>query len=75
MIKKRLEAKWEKKNPSIKIHLLDLLANRQLSDRIAEKFDIHHESPQLIVLQDGISTYHSSHIGISSSAVANHIQS
>ena len=73
MMKNRLGSKWEKNNPTIPIHLLDLLANRELSSRIADDFGIHHESPQLIVLEDGASTYHASHIGISSSAVAKHI--
>ena len=75
MIKNRLEAKWEKTNPSVPIYMLDLLAQRALSNQIAEEFDIRHESPQLIILENGVSTYHSSHIGISSSAVASHIGS
>ncbi|MAY83275.1 MAG: bacillithiol system redox-active protein YtxJ [Flavobacteriales bacterium] len=75
MVKKRLELQWEAKNPKISIYILDLLANRELSNTIAQKFDIQHESPQLILLQNGVSTYHASHIGISSSAVAKHIQS
>jgi bacillithiol system protein YtxJ len=73
MMKTRLESKWEKKNPQIPIYLVDLLADRELSDQIAKEFNIRHESPQLIILQNGVSTYHASHIGISSSAVAKHI--
>lgn len=73
MMKNRLEAKWEKKNPTIPIFIVDLLSKRDLSDQIAEQFDIRHESPQLIIVEKGNSIYHASHIGISSSAVAKHI--
>lgn len=73
MVKNRLESKWEKRNPTVPIYIVDLLADRELSNHISESLNIRHESPQLIVLENGKITYHASHIGISSSAVAKHI--
>jgi bacillithiol system protein YtxJ len=45
-------------------YYLDLLANRPLSGQIAEVLDVHHESPQVIVVKDGKCTYDESHLGI-----------
>lgn len=74
MMKKRLENKWEKCNPNLPIYLLDLVNNRDLSNKVADELSVRHESPQLIVLENGQVSYHNSHIGISSTAVAKHIR-
>ncbi len=36
----------------VKLYYLDLLANRPISNAIAEKFMVVHQSPQLIVLKN-----------------------
>lgn len=41
--------------------LLDLLNFRPLSAAIAEKFEVTHQSPQLLVFQNGILCAHDSH--------------
>lgn len=46
------------------IYYLDLLRHRPLSAQIAEQFGVRHESPQLLLVQDGDCTYHASHMGI-----------
>ena len=46
-------------------YFLDLLAHRGLSNRIAEQFDIEHQSPQLIVLENGKAIKDASHQSIS----------
>ena len=45
-------------------YFLDLLNHRDVSNEIASKFDVYHQSPQLIVIQDGKSIYHASHDSI-----------
>lgn len=74
MAKYRLESDWHKKNPETPIHLLDLIALRELSNLISEKTSVKHESPQLILVYKGETVYHSSHISISSGSAAKHIQ-
>jgi len=49
----------------IDFYFLDLLAHRSLSNRIAEIFKIHHESPQVLVIRDGACVYDESHLSIS----------
>lgn len=46
-------------------YLLDLLAHRAISDTIASRFDVVHQSPQLIVLENGKVVHSASHQGIS----------
>ncbi|MBS1950500.1 MAG: Pyridoxamine 5'-phosphate oxidase [Cytophagales bacterium] len=47
----RLERNW--KNDHIKTYYLDLLAHRPLSNRVAEYFQVHHESPQALLFNKG----------------------
>ena len=49
----------------IDFYHLDLLAHRQLSNKIAETFGVHHESPQVLVIKDGECIYDESHLSIS----------
>lgn len=50
-----------------KVYLLDILNHRDLSDKIAKDFDIVHESPQLLLIKDGVCTFQQSHYDISAS--------
>lgn len=43
--------------------------SRNLSNWIAEHFGIRHESPQIILLHEGIPTYHSSHFEVTAAHV------
>lgn len=49
----------------VDFYFLDLLANRKLSNKIAEVFKIHHESPQVLLIRDGDCVYDESHLSIS----------
>lgn len=60
----RMERSWDKKADSIKAYLVDVIGERPLSQLIAQKLDIIHESPQAILLKDGKVVYAESHLGI-----------
>jgi bacillithiol system protein YtxJ len=49
----------------IDFYFLDLLAYRSLSNKITEVFQVHHESPQVLVIKDGECVYDESHLSIS----------
>ena len=49
----------------IDFYYLDLLAHRPLSNRIADVFRVHHESPQVLVIREGKCVYDESHLAIS----------
>lgn len=46
------------------LYYLDLLNYRSISAEIAEKFQVMHESPQLLVIKNGVVVAHDSHSGI-----------
>lgn len=46
-------------------YFLDLIAHRDVSDAIAERYGVRHESPQAILVKDGKAVFNSSHMGIS----------
>lgn len=43
---------------------LDLLNHRNISNEIAERFQVTHQSPQLIVVKDGVAIFSSTHSDI-----------
>jgi len=43
------------------MYYVDLLQFRNISNKIAELFEIRHESPQMIVVKNGAVLHHSSH--------------
>ena len=61
MAKSRLERSWHFPDDSFPIYYLDLIRFRQVSNAIAEKTSVEHQSPQLIVLKEGKVMYHASH--------------
>ena len=65
-ISKMVLSRFESTNDSasLSVYLLDLLNYRDLSNQIAEDFNVKHESPQLIVIKDGECYKHSSHASI-----------
>ncbi len=49
------------KEAGIRPFLLDLVAYRDVSNQVAQEFAVRHESPQVLLLQNGTVTYHTSH--------------
>ena len=48
----------------VDFHYLDLLNDRTISTDIASFFQVHHESPQVILIKNGECIYDESHYGI-----------
>lgn len=63
--KYRLDSDWNFEEDEVEIFLLDVIAQRELSRRVAEIFEIYHESPQLLLIRDGLCVYEASHLDIS----------
>lgn len=49
----------------VRFNYLDLLAHRSLSNKVAEVFKVHHESPQVLLIKNGECVFNESHLGIS----------
>ena len=42
-------------------YFLDLISYRDVSNEIASRFEVVHQSPQLVLIKDGKSIYDASH--------------
>jgi bacillithiol system protein YtxJ len=61
----RLERNWkDSEMQEVKSYFLDLISYREISNRIAHEFDVEHESPQVLIIENGKSIYDESHMGI-----------
>lgn len=64
----RFEENWNVEN-NCEIYFLDLIANRSLSNLIAELTNVEHQSPQVIVLKNKEVIYSATHSSISASEI------
>ncbi|HUH25320.1 MAG TPA: bacillithiol system redox-active protein YtxJ [Flavobacterium sp.] len=48
----------------IDANFLDLIAYREISNKIAETFQVQHQSPQILLIKNGVVVYNESHEGI-----------
>lgn len=53
----------------VKPYFLDLLNHRDISNEIAHQFGVQHQSPQIIVIKNGVTVYDTSHDSIDASAL------
>jgi len=65
MAKRRLEMDKAAFPDDIPAYFLDLIRHRDVSNMIAEYFQVYHESPQLLVIKDGECILDQSHGHIS----------
>ena len=49
----------------IDFYFLDVIRHRELSQHVAEAFNVHHESPQILIIRNGECIYDESHHDIS----------
>jgi bacillithiol system protein YtxJ len=49
---------------NLDLYYLDLLNYRDVSNEVGYKFQVMHESPQLLVIKNGVTVAHASHSGI-----------
>ena len=62
MAKSRLDRK--EAPGGINFYLLDLIRHRNISNKIASEFGVMHQSPQVLVIDNGKCIYNESHSGI-----------
>jgi len=60
----RLTRSWDITSETLPIFFLDLISYRNISNEIADRFDVEHESPQLLIIKNGKCVYHASHSAI-----------
>ena len=61
MVLRSFEKAYNYDKKQLEPYFLDLKAHRDISNAIATKFNVQHESPQLLLIKNGVVTYHTSH--------------
>ncbi|WP_378173025.1 bacillithiol system redox-active protein YtxJ [Aquimarina sp. SS2-1] len=64
MVIKNFESSFDLSEKQIDLYYLDLLSHRDISSEITAKFQVYHESPQFIVIRNGVAVHHASHSAI-----------
>lgn len=62
--KNRLEKHWKFSDDVLPAYYLDLISYRNVSNTIASRYGIRHESPQVLLIKDGRCIYSGSHFEI-----------
>jgi bacillithiol system protein YtxJ len=65
MSKYIIENEWNLEENQLKAYCLDILKYKDLAIKIAEQFNEHHQSPQVLLIQNGECFYEESHLSIS----------
>ncbi|GGF18183.1 bacillithiol system redox-active protein YtxJ [Flavobacterium limi] len=60
-------------NDIVDAYFLDLITYRGISNEIARRFNVYHESPQLILIKNGKAVYDVSHSDIDAAVLKNKI--
>jgi bacillithiol system protein YtxJ len=71
----RLERNWNESDMQmVKPYFLDLITYRNVSNQIAEVFEVEHESPQVLIIDNEKSVYDQSHMAIHYESIKNAIK-
>lgn len=66
----RLERKWEASdNSRVRPFYLDILRYREISNEIASRYGVAHESPQVLLIRNGRCIFSQTHMDITYDAV------
>ncbi len=74
MVKHQLEEEWDFEPEELDFYYLDLINYRNISDKVAEMFGVVHQSPQVILLKNGVAAYSTSHTMISTASIRSAIE-
>lgn len=53
----------------VDFYLLDIIAHRNISNEVTERFEVMHQSPQVFIIHQGKCIFNTSHLGISSAVI------
>jgi bacillithiol system protein YtxJ len=73
MVLGQFEREFDIADNDVDLYYLDLLNYRNISDEIAARFQVFHQSPQLLVIKNGVSVFDTSHHGIDANLLKNYI--
>lgn len=73
MVLGNFEREYNLEEGQVDLYFLDLISFRDVSSEIAVKFQVLHESPQMIIVKNGATVYHASHSAIDSGVLHKYV--
>ncbi len=61
MVMNQFVAAYDLDMTTIDLYYLDLLSYRDVSNEVGYKFQVMHQSPQLLIIKNGVAVTHASH--------------
>ncbi len=61
MILRMFSDSFSQPKDALDFYFLDLHAHRDISNEVASRFQVIHQSPQLLIIRDGAVAFHASH--------------
>ncbi len=58
----------------IDAYYLDLITYRDISNKISDVFSVEHQSPQILLIKDGVVVYNESHEGIDANVLKDYLE-
>jgi bacillithiol system protein YtxJ len=65
-------AAFSAEHPGVPVYGVEVTGQRAVSDLVAERLGVPHESPQVFVLRGGRPVWHAAHFAITAEALAAH---
>lgn len=65
MVLNMFTANYEINEVLLDLYYLDLHAHREVSDEVGVHFQVMHQSPQVLIVKNGVAVFHASHGAIS----------
>jgi bacillithiol system protein YtxJ len=66
---KNFENEYDFSEEELQAYFLDLIEYRNISNEIANRFEVMHQSPQILLIKDGKCIYQESHDGVEVSSL------
>lgn len=73
MMRHRLERNYDLEKEQLCCYFIDLIKYRDISNKVASKLGIAHESPQVLLIRDGRVVHNASHGSISLDLIKKHL--
>lgn len=60
----QFQKRYNISDDKMEVYFLDLIEYRPISNAIADDFEVQHQSPQILVIKDGVVVFNASHENI-----------
>jgi bacillithiol system protein YtxJ len=60
--------------PAVEVFIVSVQGGARVSSEIARRFSLRHQSPQVLIVRDGLVAWHASHYGVTREEITGALQ-